>query len=88
MDTVSHREMRNQSGEILRRVAQGESFQVTNHGVIAALIVPPETNMFEELVSKGQVRLATKPLSSLQSLKPHKSRISSEEVIADLRGKW
>ena len=41
MRTVTHREMRNQSGDILRHVADGETIQVTNHGRVAALIVPP-----------------------------------------------
>lgn len=40
MDTVTHREMRNRSGEILRRVEAGESIQVTNNGRPAAVIVP------------------------------------------------
>ena len=34
MRTVTHREMRNQSGEILREVADGETIQVTNHGQV------------------------------------------------------
>ncbi|MSV74139.1 MAG: type II toxin-antitoxin system prevent-host-death family antitoxin, partial [Actinobacteria bacterium] len=29
---ISHRELRNNSAEILRAVAAGESFVVTNHG--------------------------------------------------------
>src|SRR4051812_18881190 len=41
MRTVTHREMRNSSGEILRAVAAGESVQVTNNGQIAAVISPP-----------------------------------------------
>lgn len=36
MRTVTHREMRNGSGEILRAVAAGETVQVTNNGQIAA----------------------------------------------------
>lgn len=51
MRTVTHREMRNQSGDILRRVADGETIQVTNHGRVAALIVPPGTDPLAELVS-------------------------------------
>ena len=41
MKSVTHREMRNNSGDILRAVAAGESVQVTNHGVLAAVISPP-----------------------------------------------
>ena len=42
METVTHREMRNRSGEILRRVEAGESVRVSNNGHLAALIVPEE----------------------------------------------
>ena len=40
MDSITHREMRNNSAEVLRRVEAGESLQVSNHGRPAALIVP------------------------------------------------
>lgn len=39
--TVTHREMLNNSGEILRAVSAGETVQVTNHGQVAAVISPP-----------------------------------------------
>lgn len=42
--SVTHREMRNNGGEILRAVAAGDSVQVTNNGQPAALIVPPSTD--------------------------------------------
>ena len=40
MKTSAHRELRNHSSEVLRRVQQGESFQVTNHGVVVAVLSP------------------------------------------------
>lgn len=40
MERVTHGEMRNRSGEILRRVEAGESIEVSNSGRPAALIVP------------------------------------------------
>ena len=36
METVSHRELRNRSGEVLRAVEAGESFTITNGGVPVA----------------------------------------------------
>ena len=39
-NTVSHRELRNNSAEILRAVAAGESFVVTNHGSPVAVLAP------------------------------------------------
>lgn len=38
--TISHRELRNNSAEILRAVAAGESFVVTNHGSPVAVLTP------------------------------------------------
>lgn len=88
MRTVTHREMRNQSGDILRRVADGETIQVTNHGQVAALIMPPGTDTLADLVSRGQVRVARHPSSSLRSIVRHKSTADSQAIVADVRGRW
>jgi prevent-host-death family protein len=41
--TIPHRELRNRSSEVLRRVQAGETIQVTNHGVVVAVLSPPGT---------------------------------------------
>ncbi|MGH2880217.1 MAG: type II toxin-antitoxin system Phd/YefM family antitoxin [Solirubrobacteraceae bacterium] len=88
MRTVTHREMRNQSGEILRHVAGGETIQVTNNGRVAALIVPPGADTLADLVSRGQVRVAPQPTSSLRSIVRRKSAADSQAIVADVRGRW
>ncbi|MDA8310320.1 MAG: type II toxin-antitoxin system prevent-host-death family antitoxin [Actinomycetota bacterium] len=88
MRRITHREMRNQSGEILRLVAGGETVQVTNHGEVAAVIVPPDTDLFTGLVSRGQVRVARRPPSGLRSIARRRGGKSSEEIVDDLRGRW
>lgn len=88
MRTITHREMRNQSGEILRQVADGETIEVTNHGERAALIVPPGIDPLADLLARGQLRPARRPLSSLRSLPRRKATKSSEEIVADIRGRW
>ncbi len=88
MRTVTHREMRNQSGDILRQVADGETIQVTNNGQPAALIVPPGADALADLVSRGQVRLARRPASSLRSIVRRPSTRTSEAIVADVRGPW
>ena len=40
MESISQRQMRNDSAAILRRVEAGESFVVTNRGVQVARLVP------------------------------------------------
>lgn len=41
MKTITHSELRNHSGEVLRAVAAGETFQVTNRGAVVAELAPP-----------------------------------------------
>jgi prevent-host-death family protein len=88
MRTVTHREMRNQSGDILRHVAAGETIQVTNNGRVAALIVPPGTDPLADLVSRGQVRVARNPTSHLRSIVRRKGTADSQAIVADVRGRW
>ncbi len=88
MRTVTHREMRNQSGDILRHVADGEIFQVTNNGQVAALIVPPGADPLTDLISRGQVRVARTPPSSLRMIVRRKGAVDSQAIVADVRGRW
>lgn len=80
--------MRNQSGEVLRRVADGETIEVTNNGKAAALIVPPSTDPLADLLARGQMRPARRPAASLRSLRRRRSATPSEEIVADARGRW
>ena len=57
METVTHREMRNRSGEILRRVEAGETLQVTNNGHLAALIVPAGNDPLDGLFARAAMAL-------------------------------
>ncbi len=41
MERIAHRDLRNNSSEILRRVAAGESFEISNHGDVVAVLAPP-----------------------------------------------
>ncbi len=38
--SIPHRELRNNSSEVLRRVQAGETLQVTNHGEVVAVLSP------------------------------------------------
>ena len=50
---ISQRTMRNESGEILRRVAGGESFIVTNDGVPVGVLSPYEEDTLTRLRRQG-----------------------------------
>lgn len=84
METVPHRQLRNESSDILRRVAAGETIAVTNHGQVAAVMIPPPGTVLERLVASGNVRLARRPASFSDI--PRARGIRSDEVLADLRG--
>ena len=40
-EQLAHRDLRNRSAEILREVAAGASYEITNHGEVVALLSPP-----------------------------------------------
>lgn len=88
MKSVTHREMRNQSAEVLRRVESGESVIVTNHGRAAAIISPVGRAPLEELAERGQVRPAVKGLESLRSIPRSRAQLTSRQIITDSRGPW
>lgn len=88
MRTVTHREMRNSSGEILRAVAAGETVQVTNGGQVAAVISPPGLSPLEQLIASGLVREATARSDALRNIKRTTSALTSREILEDTRGQW
>jgi prevent-host-death family protein len=88
METVTHREMRNHSGEILRRVEAGESVRVTNNGRVAALIVPPGRDPLTDLAERGQLRPALRDVRTLRDINRRSTRHTSEQIVADTRGQW
>jgi prevent-host-death family protein len=88
MKSVTHREMRNNSGAILRAVAAGESVQVTNHGHLAAVISPPAGTGMDELVSRGLARRPRRPRSDLSTIQRRRATVSTQQLIDDSRGRW
>lgn len=44
VERLAHRELRNRSAEVLREVAAGASYEITNHGNVVARLSPPEEN--------------------------------------------
>lgn len=86
--TVTHREMRNNSGGILRAVAAGETIQVTNRGRVAAVISPPNEPPLARLLADGQARAARQPVELLRTIRRRKSDVTTAELLADVRGRW
>ena len=84
METIAHRELRNNSSAVLARVAAGEAIEVTNHGVVAAVLVPAGTSVLDRLRLSGRMRPARR---SPRFRDIHRAEgLSSREVLDDLRG--
>lgn len=49
MKTISQRELRNESGEIMRGLARGESYRVTSRGVPVGMLGPIDASELDEL---------------------------------------
>jgi prevent-host-death family protein len=86
VDSVSQREMRNNSGELLRRVAEGESVLVTNNGVPAAVLVPARSDVRTRLTASGRLRVGTGlDLAALPP--PVTAPASTEQLLEEDRGR-
>lgn len=68
MESIGVRELRQQASRWLRRVADGESFTVTDRGRAVALLVPaPPREGLDDLVASGRARLGHGSLEDLGS---------------------
>jgi prevent-host-death family protein len=59
MEQIGVRELRQQAGRYLARVATGETIEVTDRGRPVALLVPTRKDRWQELVASRQVLVAT-----------------------------
>lgn len=66
MPTVGVRELRQRASDVLRRVENGETFEVTDRGRPVARIVPiVELNALERMRRAGETTPATEDMSTL-----------------------
>jgi len=79
--TISHRELRNNSGEVLRAVAAGETFIVTNNGEPVAELGPVQRQPYSGLTVQRGDRTG-----SFRDLVPAKGTETTAESIEFLRG--
>ena len=78
-ERLAHRDLRNRSAEILREVAAGASYEITNHGEVVALLTPPAPD--------GRLRIrramSRRPFSQI----PRARRsVSTQSALDDIRG--
>lgn len=79
MKTISQRELRNESGEIMRGLRRGESYRVTSRGVPIGMLGPIDASELDELTLR--------PGAGLMSF-PEGVRVGerTDDVLAELRG--
>lgn len=87
MRQVSQREMRNQSGELLRQVEAGETVIITNRGRPVAVLSPyvEGRTPLEILRALGQTRPPQAPREALRNIERVKIDVSTEQLIRESR---
>jgi len=85
MRTIPHRELRNNSSRILDEVKRGEIIEVTNHGEVVAVLIPPVGTPYARLVAAGKVRLANSG-QKFADITPARSNRDPLDVLAEMRG--
>jgi antitoxin (DNA-binding transcriptional repressor) of toxin-antitoxin stability system len=78
-EQLAHRDLRNRSSEILREVAAGATFEITNHGKVVAILSPPPKG--------AQLRVRRRRVHGGFSELPLVSRAERvQDALDDLRG--
>jgi len=85
MRTIAHRELRNDSSKVLDEVSKGGVIQVTNHGKVVALIVPPRSSRYDLLVAAGEIRPASHADALWSDIETVKLEEDSVEALGELR---
>jgi prevent-host-death family protein len=85
METVSHRELRNQSGRVLEDVRNGSVIAVTNHGEVVAVLVPPNLSASDLLGASGRLHRATS-MAPFGIAARRRVAETTQSILDELRG--
>ncbi len=88
MEIATHREMREHSSDLLRRVQAGETVLISNDGQPVAAIGHVSADTVSDLVGRRPARPARTPVSSLAEIRRRTAKKSSGEILEDVRGTW
>lgn len=86
MEKVGVRELRQKASEILRRVAAGETFEVTDRGRPAAILSAAGTSSLAEMERRGLVRRAEGDLLGVVPMRMPKGRRRPSDLVSEGRG--
>jgi prevent-host-death family protein len=77
--TIPHRELRNNSAAVLREVQAGETFEITNHGEVVAILSPPAKGLPPLRVRPARAKRAFSGLPRVRLDRP------SQDILDELR---
>lgn len=79
-EQLAHRDLRNNSAQVLRDVAAGATFEITNHGEVVAVLSPPTPGL-------GQLRVRPRRSSApFAAIRRTRTAESTATALEELRG--
>jgi prevent-host-death family protein len=89
MERVGVRELRQNLSVYLRRVKEGESLEVTEHGHPVAVLAPlrEPQSAYDRLVAEGRLRPASVPFDEMPPPLGPRGTAGTDALAADREGK-
>lgn len=84
MDRIGVRELRQHASRYLKRVAGGETLEITERGHPVARLVPVSGDAWADLVTSGRVSPAEDPTDVVDEA-PQNYDVDASAVLADMR---
>lgn len=85
MERIGVRELRQNASVYLRRVAEGETIEVTDRGQPVARLVPVRDEGLDRLIAEGRAGAASDDLLDYEPLPPKKGALTPGEALAEAR---
>ncbi len=85
MKSIGVREQRQNASHWLRRVARGESFEITNGGQPVALLVPVRAKSWTRLIDAGVIEPADGDLLAIPPLRDDEYKGPLSEILEEAR---
>lgn len=80
------RELRQRASEIIRRVAEGETFEVTDRGRPAAILSAPGPSGLADLERRGLLRRAEGELLDVTPVRVPRGQRRPSDLVSEGRG--
>ena len=87
VQSVGVRELRQAASQILDQVKDGQSIEITEHGVPVARLIPVTQSLYEEYLESGRITAARNPnrVFTMPKGKISKGKQLSEIIIEERR---